>query len=335
MWTPRASGEDSPERQRWDVECSRQYDEDKNGYTPGCHPEKCGRAVFDNFVTKDEVSQLRAIVDFGMTYASPSAAKGGPTIMDINSGFVRDPESVVNMYNPKGGKAPAKFTSQQYDLYRKVIERIRTTIVKEFGGDFLHLTAPTFITREVGSTSWEAKDMHDVYWHPHIDKNNTEHYDYSGLLYLADHEDEFQGGKFAFIDGVEDFQQQMPCIDMDLKARGAPHSCKEYAGAGYCKTKVNGGTIAETCPKACKLCDGKEVDSGAPQEGTQHSVEPMAGRLVVFTSGRENLHQVKKVTGGTRYVMSLWFTCNGEKQFNDFLDGKVHERFAASPKDEV
>ena len=31
---------------------------------------------------------------------------------------------------------------------------------------------------KVGSTSWEAKDMHDVYWHPHIDKNNTEHYDY-------------------------------------------------------------------------------------------------------------------------------------------------------------
>ena len=22
--------------------------------------------------------------------------------------------------------------------------------------------------------------MHDVYWHPHVDKENTKHYDYSG-----------------------------------------------------------------------------------------------------------------------------------------------------------
>ena len=24
----------------------------------------------------------------------------------------------------------------------------------------------------------------DEYWHAHVDKNNTPHYDYSGLLYL-------------------------------------------------------------------------------------------------------------------------------------------------------
>ena len=26
--------------------------------------------------------------------------------------------------------------------------------------------------------------MHDEYWHAHVDKNNTGHYDYSGLLYV-------------------------------------------------------------------------------------------------------------------------------------------------------
>ena len=62
--------------------------------------------------------------------------------------------------------------------------------------------------------------------------------------------------------------------------------------------------------------------------GTQHTVEPMAGRLVVFTSGRENLHQVKKVTSGTRYVMSMWFTCNKAKEISKLFYGhskkKVH-----------
>ena len=88
----------------------------------------------------------------------------------------------------------------------------------------------------------------------------------------------------------------------------------------------------------------------------------MAGRLVLFTSGRENLHQVaplprkpifnvdirhradvcvlhgkvKKVTAGTRYVMSMWFTCTKQKAFKDFLDGKAHKRFASpGPKAEL
>jgi len=60
----------------------------------------------------------------------------------------------------------------------------------------------------------------------------------------------------------------------------------------------------------------------------------MAGRLVLFTSGKENLHQVKRVTGGTRYVMSMWFTCNKQKEFKDFLDGKAHKRFS-QPKGEL
>jgi hypothetical protein len=37
-------------------------------------------------------------------------------------------------------------------------------------------------------------------------------------------------------------------------------------------------------------------------------VEPKRGRLVAFTSGPENLHQVRPVTQGTRYVLAMWFT---------------------------
>jgi hypothetical protein len=42
--------------------------------------------------------------------------------------------------------------------------------------------------------------MHDVYWMPHVDKNNTGHYDYSGLLYLSTHGEDFDGGLFDFVE---------------------------------------------------------------------------------------------------------------------------------------
>jgi hypothetical protein len=33
------------------------------------------------------------------------------------------------------------------------------------------------------------------------------------------------------------------------------------------------------------------------------SIEPRAGRSIVFGSGQENAHRVTRVTGGTRYVL--------------------------------
>jgi hypothetical protein len=164
-----------------------------------------------------------------------------------------------------------------------VIESIRLALMEEFQLEVLHFTAPTFITRIVGNSSWSPAEIHDEYWcvaavknprtpsgfsccascrHPHVDKDNTQHYDYSGLLYLADYEDDFTGGLFAFID--------------------------------------------------------KE---------TEQVVEPARGRLMMFTSGKENLHQVKQVESGTRYVMSMWFSCDSRKQFHNFLDGKMHQHF--------
>lgn len=38
------------------------------------------------------------------------------------------------------------------------------------------------------------------------------------------------------------------------------------------------------------------------------SVSPIAGRMVSFTSGFENPHQVQPVARGQRYALSVWFT---------------------------
>jgi hypothetical protein len=57
-------------------------------------------------------------------------------------------------------------------------------------------------------------------------------------------------------------------------------------------------------------------------------VEPKAGRMAIFTSGTENPHFVERVTGGSRFVLSFWFTCDPSREFEIFLDGQAHTTFS-------
>ncbi|OQS01861.1 hypothetical protein THRCLA_05693 [Thraustotheca clavata] len=250
---PRPAVVGEPASYHWNVSCSKQYEP----FVRGCHKRhKCGRAVRDAFISQDDVMALREIAELGMQGRS---MLGGPTIMDINTGFVKDANGLTNLYR---ADPPMKFTKKQFDLYKRTIESIRNALMEEFELAKLYFTAPTFITRIIGNSSWTAAEIHDEYWHPHVDKNNTFHYDYSGLVYLSDYGIDFTGGLFAFID-----------------------------------------------------------------EKTNHTFEPARGRLMMFNSGMENLHQVRPVETGTRYVMSMWFSCDERKQFKNFFDGKMHQHF--------
>jgi len=44
------------------------------------------------------------------------------------------------------------------------------------------------------------------------------------------------------------------------------------------------------------------------------TIDPKEGRLVVFTSGHENRYRVEEVSGGTRYALSLGFSCDPSNQ---------------------
>ena len=59
-------------------------------------------------------------------------------------------------------------------------------------------------------------------------------------------------------------------------------------------------------------------------------VEPRAGRIAIFSSGTENTHAVEKVTSGRRLTLSFWFTCDQEKEFGNFLDGKAHQSYGST-----
>ncbi|XP_074121126.1 2-oxoglutarate and iron-dependent oxygenase domain-containing protein 3 isoform X1 [Sminthopsis crassicaudata] len=53
------------------------------------------------------------------------------------------------------------------------------------------------------------------------------------------------------------------------------------------------------------------------EEGFNKTVEPKVGRVSFFTSGSENLHQVEKVHWGTRYAITISFTCNPDHGIGD------------------
>eukprot|EP00055_Hartaetosiga_balthica_P017778 m.122988 g.122988 ORF g.122988 m.122988 type:complete len:323 (-) comp9399_c3_seq1:361-1329(-) len=54
------------------------------------------------------------------------------------------------------------------------------------------------------------------------------------------------------------------------------------------------------------------VDQSYRGEEKLHIVEPKAGRISCFTSGNENPHFVEKVSSGTRFALTIAFTCNDD-----------------------
>jgi hypothetical protein len=47
-----------------------------------------------------------------------------------------------------------------------------------------------------------------------------------------------------------------------------------------------------------------------------YSQEPRKGRLAAFSSGTENKHYVEKVLSGTRYAVTIPFTCDKKLAIN-------------------
>ncbi|XP_053197130.1 urotensin-2 receptor 2 [Scomber japonicus] len=236
----------SPQPRVYSVQCSEDY-QNYQRY-PGCTPLKCGRAVTDNVVTKEEAQVLRRLAERGLALAGSG---GGASILDLHSGALSMGKQFVNIYRYFGDQIGEVFTQEDFQLYRNVRKRIQAAIAETFDLDptLMYLTKPTFFSR-INST--EAKTQHDEYWHPHIDKVTYGSFDYTSLLYLSDYGSDFTGGRFIFMD-----------------------------------------------------------------QNANRTVEPRAGRVSFFSSGSENLHRVEKVTWGTRYAITVSFTCDPAHAISD------------------
>ena len=251
----------------------------------------CGIRIVDGIFTNEECNLLEniAIKGFSVRENAP-----GPSILDINTGYIRDSSNgLENLYRSVSlGIRKEIFHGDDYAHYFHVINKLKETIEKTFGigNNKLKFTAPTFFTRlnsgldinnnndndnDTKEKAWEPAEIHDEYWHSHIDRENTEHYHYSGLLYLSTYKQNFTGGRLGFQDAQTD---------------GAP---------------------AHTI------------------------VEPRMGRVALFTSGKENPHYVERLTKGQRLVLAFWFTCDTDREFQTYLDGREHVAFSKKVGDQL
>lgn len=181
-----------------------------------CLPTKCSRHVLDGVFKESDISALHQIAEKGMSSRGPSV--GGPTILDINTGFVRDSKGLENLFTRS--EADRIFSDNDFAHYGKIITKLRDKVMQAMNIEDLYFTAPTFITRLDGDTAWEPKQVHDEYWHPHADRNNTAHYHYSGLLYMSTKGEHFTGGDVVFYDADSELQHPRNQEDIDLAAKG-------------------------------------------------------------------------------------------------------------------
>ncbi|KAJ4921560.1 hypothetical protein JOQ06_022421, partial [Pogonophryne albipinna] len=156
----------SPHPRIYSVPCSEDYNNHKR--YPGCTPQKCGRAVTDSIVTREEAETLKRLAERGLALAG---SEGGASILDLHSGALSMGKQFVNIYRYFGEQIGEVFTEEDFQLYKDVRGRIQAVIAETFGLDpaLMFLTKPTFFSR-INSTI--AQTQHDEYWHPHIDKTD-------------------------------------------------------------------------------------------------------------------------------------------------------------------
>lgn len=67
------------------------------------------------------------------------------------------------------------------------------------------------------------------------------------------------------------------------------------------------------------------IDGPIQKSKNNVTLEPRKGRVALFTSGAENLHFVERVTSGTRYAITVSFTCDISKAISDPLDHSKYD----------
>ncbi len=179
------------------VPCSKDYDEELQKFE-GCVPTNCGRAIMDGVVSNMEAINLLKLAEKGLSHGG---SNGGASILDLHSGALSKGDKFINVYALMNESKNKMFTEDDFNLYRRVKNKIHNLISEEFGISVtrtqMYLTSPTFFSR---MTTKKAKTVHDEYWHPHIDKETYGSFHYTSLLYLSTYGKDFTGGRFVFMD---------------------------------------------------------------------------------------------------------------------------------------
>jgi len=166
-----------------------------------CTPHSCLRAVYDDFITESERLALIHLMEMGLQQGD--GGEGGAAIFDLSSGAVSQGRQFINAFaSMHHDPSKPKFQKSELDIFGKTVTKVQSLVESNFGSNNPMLTPPCFFSRINGSRP--AITPHDEYWHSHVDKLQYEGFIYTALLYLNTQGVDFEGGQFAFLDGVEE-----------------------------------------------------------------------------------------------------------------------------------
>lgn len=114
---------------------------------------ECGAHIFDNAFHESDITSLHRIATTGMSLRENS---GGPTILDINTGFLRDTNGIQNIFM----EDTDIFSAEDFGHYGSIIKRLKSLVETTFETE-VYFTAPTFITRLDGQISWNPQGTID------------------------------------------------------------------------------------------------------------------------------------------------------------------------------
>lgn len=77
---------------------------------------------------------------------------------------------------------------------------------------------------------------------------------------------------------------------------------------------------------------GRFVFIDGSHNKTYATVEPKRGRVLTFTSGRENLHRVERVRSGERTALTISFTCDPARSIGKVIAQEDEVRYNAGPR---
>jgi Rps23 Pro-64 3,4-dihydroxylase Tpa1-like proline 4-hydroxylase len=174
------------------------YNNNNEIIIPGCTKPSGSiskRILIQDFLSDHDVELLLSFAKRGMKDFDNS--EYGPTIFDPDLLMVLGPGAQIKRVDEN------QFTDEELQAYSRMMIKTKQFVMEQHELTTLYHTAPTFIARLRPPLTQQQQQQHehDEYFHLHVDKNNTEHYSYSALLYLSDYGIDFNGGIFEFWDG--------------------------------------------------------------------------------------------------------------------------------------
>ncbi|XP_056913268.1 urotensin-2 receptor 2 isoform X3 [Takifugu flavidus] len=125
----------SPQPRVYNIQCSEDYNNYKR--YPGCTPQKCGRAVIDAVVSREEAQSLKRLAERGLALAG---SEGGASILDLHSGALSMGKQFVNIYRINSTTAKTQHDEYWHPHIDKVtygsFDYTSLLYLSDYGSDF-------------------------------------------------------------------------------------------------------------------------------------------------------------------------------------------------------